>query len=344
MADVCVLQRITKPGRSQGHTAKAALGTNYAHNAFGERVCKSTSGPTCATSPLRTEYVYDDDGHLIGEYAPNLIDHIEILWLADTPIAVLKRRPGSTDGGPSGGGTATPWTGTPAGGVDIYFIHPDHLDSPRAVVNANDQPIWLWDSAPFGDTAANEQPTGGLPNFTFNLRFPGQQYDRETGTHYNYFRDYEAGSGRYVQSDPVGLDAGSLSAFPYADSDPTGVFDEFGLTAVRRYKGCNIYGSPQRTRGANGARHAAESLKEARAQAQAAAKKGVSVDIHLNQQLDTSVGMGGKERPDVLTKHPTGEIDMCEICSPRQDVPGQLAKEALMRAKMGGPPGVDSAR
>jgi len=216
------------------HTTKAALGTNYAHNAFGERVCKSTSGPTCATSPLRTEYVYDDDGHLIGEYAPNLIDHTEILWLADTPIAVLKRRPGSTDGGPVGGGASTPWTGMQAGGVDIYFIHPDHLDTPRALVNANDQPIWLWDSAPFGDTAANEQPTAGLPNFTFNLRFPGQQYDRETGTHYNYFRDYEAQTGRYVQSDPLGLWDGNAT-FAYVASSPTDTFDPYGLGRCNRY-------------------------------------------------------------------------------------------------------------
>jgi len=191
----------------------------------------TTSGPTCATSPLRTEYVYDD-GHLIGEYAPNLIDHTEILWLADTPIAVLKRRPGSTDGGPVGGGASTPWTGMQAGGVDIYFIHPDHLDTPRALVNANDQPIWLWDSAPFGDTAANEQPTGGLPNFTFNLRFPGQQYDRETGTHYNYFRDYEAGSGRYVQSDPIGL-WGGIASFSYVNSDPVSNYDPLGWITVR---------------------------------------------------------------------------------------------------------------
>jgi len=115
-----------------------------------------------------------------------------------------------------------------AGGVDIYFIHPDHLDTPRAVVNANDQPIWLWDSAPFGDTAANEQPTAGLPSFTFNLRFPGQQYDRETGTHYNYFRDYEAQTGRYVQSDPIGLRGGS-NAFGYLSGDPVNSFDAFGL-------------------------------------------------------------------------------------------------------------------
>ena len=156
-----------------------------------------------------------------------MIDHTEILWLADTPIAVLKRRPGSTDGGPSGGGTATPWTGTPAGGVDIYFIHPDHLDSPRALVNANDQLIWRWDSSPFGDTDANEQPTAGITTFVFNLRFPGQQYDREIGTHYNYFRDYEAGIGRYVQSDPIGLED-DASLFSYAGCDPISYVDAVG--------------------------------------------------------------------------------------------------------------------
>jgi len=119
-----------------------------------------------------------------------------------------------------------------AGGVDIYFIHPDHLDTPRALVNANDQPIWLWDSAPFGDTAANEQPTAGIPNFTFNLRFPGQQYDRETGTHYNYHRDYEAGTGRYVQSDPIGLEGG-FSSFSYGNSTPTSIIDPLGLKGLK---------------------------------------------------------------------------------------------------------------
>lgn len=110
----------------------------------------------------------------------------------------------------------------------MYYIHPDHLDTPRVIVNAANQPIWRWDSAPFGDTDANEQPSGGLPSFTFNLRFPGQQYDRETGTHYNYFRDYEAGSGRYVQSDPLGV-IGSLATFDYVLSSPIKWSDRFGL-------------------------------------------------------------------------------------------------------------------
>ncbi|WP_367434250.1 RHS repeat-associated core domain-containing protein [Snodgrassella alvi] len=31
-----------------------------------------------------------------------------------------------------------------------------------------------------------------------NLRFPGQYYDEETGLSYNYFRDYEAKTGKYI--------------------------------------------------------------------------------------------------------------------------------------------------
>ncbi len=91
--------------------------------------------------------------------------------------------------------------------------------------------IWRWDSAPFGETAANEQPTAGMPSFSYNLRFPGQQYDRETGTHYNYFRDYEAQAGRYVQSDPIGL-AGGLATFSFASLAPLEFIDPEGLRSI----------------------------------------------------------------------------------------------------------------
>ena len=37
------------------------------------------------------------------------------------------------------------------------------------------------------------------------LGFPGQILDAESGFFYNYFRDYDPETGRYVQSDPLGL-------------------------------------------------------------------------------------------------------------------------------------------
>jgi RHS repeat-associated protein len=51
------------------------------------------------------------------------------------------------------------------------------------------------------------------------LRFPGQQYDAESGLHYNYLRDYEPDTGRYVESDPLGL-RGGLAIYQYALASP----------------------------------------------------------------------------------------------------------------------------
>jgi RHS repeat-associated protein len=62
----------------------------------------------------------------------------------------------------------------------------------------------------------------------FNLRFPGQYYDAETGKHYNYFRDYDPNNGRYIESDPIGLKAG-LNTYAYAHSNPLAVIDPTGL-------------------------------------------------------------------------------------------------------------------
>ena len=48
---------------------------------------------------------------------------------------------------------------------------------------------------------------------------------------YNYFRDYDPSLGRYVQSDPIGLNSGSLSTFGYVDSSPLDLVDLLGLEA-----------------------------------------------------------------------------------------------------------------
>jgi RHS repeat-associated protein len=61
-----------------------------------------------------------------------------------------------------------------------------------------------------------------------SVRFPGQYFDAETGLNYNYFRDYEPGTGRYVESDPVGLNGG-ISTYGYARGDPLRNIDPLGL-------------------------------------------------------------------------------------------------------------------
>jgi RHS repeat-associated protein len=57
---------------------------------------------------------------------------------------------------------------------------------------------------------------------------PGQYYDAETGTNYNYYRDYDPTIGRYEQSDPIGLDGG-VNTYAYTSNGQLAYADPVGL-------------------------------------------------------------------------------------------------------------------
>jgi RHS repeat-associated protein len=108
------------------------------------------------------------------------------------------------------------------GGGQLVFVHNDHLGTPQVITDAAQQVVWQGDYLPFGEV------TPVVSSIDNPIRFPGQYYDDETGMHYNYFRDYDPGIGRYVQSDPVGL-LGGLNTYTYALADPVQNTDPLGL-------------------------------------------------------------------------------------------------------------------
>lgn len=112
----------------------------------------------------------------------------------------------------------------------VNYIHTDHLGTPRVITDENNTTIWSWHSDPFGKAKPNEDVDGDGSLYTFNLRFAGQYYDVETNLHYNYFRDYDPSTGRYVQSDPIGL-AGGLNTYGYVGGNPLGYSDPYGLSS-----------------------------------------------------------------------------------------------------------------
>src|SRR4051812_12249251 len=113
----------------------------------------------------------------------------------------------------------------------MYYVGTGLLDTPRMITNTSNQARWTGaHDEPFGNSIPDENPAS-LGTFNFNLRFPGQYYDAESGLHYNYFRDYDPRIGRYVQSDPKGISAG-LNTFGYVDQTPLASMDAFGLDAT----------------------------------------------------------------------------------------------------------------
>jgi RHS repeat-associated protein len=174
--------------------SSATLNARYRYNGLGQRASKTVNG-------LTTHYHYDRQGKLIGETSATGQLRQEIIWLEHLPIAVL-----------------TPKANKPSQ-IDINYLHADHLGTPRQITRPSDNKVlWTWESEPFGNTPPNDNPSG-LGPFTFNLRFPGQYYDKETGLFYNYFRDYDPKTGRYIESDPIGL-AGGINGYGYVGGNP----------------------------------------------------------------------------------------------------------------------------
>jgi len=104
----------------------------------------------------------------------------------------------------------------------IAYYHNDHLGTPRKLTSQQGEVVWESVRLPFGETMV-------LSSMVENpVRSPGQYYDGETGLHYNYFRDYDPSTGRYIQSDPIGL-AGGLNTYAYVGGNPVNYTDPLGL-------------------------------------------------------------------------------------------------------------------
>jgi RHS repeat-associated protein len=234
--------------------------TRYAHNLLGQRVFKTNpvlppapgdesdpvfmqsllayfaqvwnptaSNPQAAQDSLGTAYLYSTDEHLgastlLGEYSN----------AAGSPRAEHAYLP------------------TPAGPLPVYTVLngaryaviADHLHTPRTLMQTNLITNWQWPYSAFGEepptqrkyrfvnpATVNLGETTTAAPLNYNLRFPGQLADAESGLFYNYFRSYDSRTGRYSQSDPIGL-SGGWNRFGYVEQNPLSFTDPLGLDAT----------------------------------------------------------------------------------------------------------------
>jgi RHS repeat-associated protein len=126
--------------------------------------------------------------------------------------------------------------------AEIYYIMTDHSNRPFIVANAAGVAIWASQADAFGVGAPNENYDQDGINLTLNLRFPGQYFDAESGLHYNLNRYYDPTTGRYLESDPIGL-KGGLNTYAYVGGNPVNFVDPEGLDiTVNLYPGAGGFG------------------------------------------------------------------------------------------------------
>jgi RHS repeat-associated protein len=180
---------------------------DYLYNGRGERV-----GRTSPSNSVQSfHFVYDEAGHMLGEYGNGGNVLREYIWLGDTLVGVIAASDNSTS--------------------KFEYVETDQVGTPRSVIDPiRNVAIWRWSvtTSAFGDHNNDADPDGNGTTWWFQLRYPGQYDDGSWVPTYNHFRHYEAGTGRYVESDPIGL-AGGISTYGYAGSNPIRFWDSAGL-------------------------------------------------------------------------------------------------------------------
>jgi len=170
--------------------SKTGMNANYLYNFKGERSAKLVNG-------VQTHFIFDLNGQLIAEADSNGVVQREYVYLNGQRLASLVND-------------------------TLYYVHTDHLGTPIALTDEAGLVQWQASYTPFGKTVVE------VNNIDNNSRFPGQYFDSETGLHYNYFRDYDPEIGRYIQSDPIGLNGG-INTYGYVAQNPINLVDPDGL-------------------------------------------------------------------------------------------------------------------
>ncbi len=135
----------------------------------------------------------------------------------------------------------------------IYWYQCDQIGAPLELTDAQRHIAWAADYKVWGEATLRALPsqatgTDGMagprrqghgpdaispmrsaaaPLIEQPFRFQGQQFDEETGLHYNRFRYYDPTVGRFASQDPIGL-AGGKNLFLYAPNPKTWI-DPNGL-------------------------------------------------------------------------------------------------------------------
>jgi RHS repeat-associated protein len=277
---------------SEGRSNRITV-ASYTYNHLNQRISKTTPDSIA-------HYHHDAQGRLWSE-TDGLGNTIrDYIWMGDMPIAMVDY---------------------PEGIERVTYLHADHLNTPRYGTNQTGDVVWQWQSDAFGNGLPTEDVDSDGVSVQINLRFPGQYYDAESDLHYNWNRYYDPSIGRYITSDPIGLDGG-LNTYSYVLQNPLRFYDPNGLETA------NLFGQNTRHRtfsqGIIGPKGEMWLIAHGNSQ-------GIYDSRHVNGERDKGIYLGIDEVDQFLDQHGWKQgmpitLLSCETGEGDNPIAAQLAK------------------
>jgi len=212
-----------------GSFYKSGTTLSMLYNGVGELV-KTTAAASCgcgACPKVHEYFQFLPDGRALSMIQDSTYKiTTDWIWLDGLPVAQIQE-------GFLADGTHDP------GSTEITYLVSDHLGTPRIGMNEIGEEVWRMESDAFGKATV----TSAGP--VVRLRFPGQIDYGYAGIYYNYYRDYDSNTGRYLESDPIGLEGG-LNTYSYVSNNPLSRSDSHGLVEWRGKFSFNSFSIPRR--------------------------------------------------------------------------------------------------
>jgi RHS repeat-associated protein len=162
---------------------------SFAYDAFGRRTSQTVNGTT-------TSYIYDGTSELED-------------LMGGKPTEELLTTPGGQT-----------LLSTNASGTDSLIS--DRLGSTVALANAKGELGTVYAYGPFGMTSTMGAATANVAGYA-------GEHEDASGLYYDNARYYSPTLGRFISTDPLGIDGGSANPYEYADDDPIDWGDPTGL-------------------------------------------------------------------------------------------------------------------
>jgi len=174
--------------------SQGQISASYIYNHLNQRVSKQVNGQTAE------HFIYNELGQFAGKYQGS--QYREYIYLNGMPLVLIDGDLNIQD-------------------TIVSFVASDHLGRPEIVTSKTGEIVWQANNHAFGRDILVEK-------IKLNLGFPGQYYDAEKDSWYNWHRDYDANLGRYLQSDPIGI-SGGINTYLYSNANGLRYFDFTGM-------------------------------------------------------------------------------------------------------------------